>query len=73
MGFLRRVWPLPDGALDGWPDATAPLDDDARALEFWPCLAIAEDRDAPKDAIHAARRRLRELGPELHATYMRMD
>lgn len=72
VGFLRRVWPLADGALDGSPGATAPLDDDARALEFWRCLAIAEDRDAPEGVIHSARRRLRELGPELHATYMRM-
>jgi hypothetical protein len=41
------------------------------AMAFWACLRAAESRDCPDDLLHQARRRMKQLRPDLHALLMR--
>ncbi len=41
------------------------------ALAFWGCLRLAENPDWPDDLRQQARRRMRQLAPELHTLFMR--
>lgn len=74
LGVVRRLWPsVPrDDGNDGSDDAIdADGDDDAHAATFWRCLQITEDHAAPRDAVHAARKRMKRLNPALHAAYLK--
>jgi len=77
LGAIRHILPLtpPDPrereALAAGLDAPVPAPDDARALAFWDALRLAEFHSGlPERLLHAARRRLRQLHPDLHAAYM---
>jgi hypothetical protein len=75
LGLLRRLWAAspPDG-FDPTKARRAPADDhsgDEAALEFWQCLCVAESADGPDDLVHEARRRMKQLRPEFHASYMK--
>jgi hypothetical protein len=40
-------------------------------MAFWQCLRVAETPGCPEELRHAARRRMKQLHPELHAAFMR--
>jgi hypothetical protein len=40
-------------------------------MAFWQCLRVAESPDCPYDLRHQARRRMKQLHPDLHALFMR--
>ncbi len=77
LGAIRRIWPLPlpdaaeRAALAAQLEDPVPADDVARARAFWDALRLAECRSAlPEPLLHATRRRLKRLHPDLHAAYM---
>ena len=77
LGAIRRLWPLPlpdpdeRATICATLDSAAPADDAERAWAFWEVLRLAECRAAlPQPVLHAARRRLKCLHPDLHAAYM---
>jgi hypothetical protein len=72
LGALRHLWPVPPAD----PSESAPVvvdsqDDDERGREFWACLrcAVSCQRDDP--AAVAARKRMKQLDPDMHALFMR--
>jgi hypothetical protein len=75
LGRIRRLWPAlpPRGEeWEGLADVArgeAPVDHPA--LAFWDCLRLAECLDCPDDLRQRARRRMKQLSPELHALFMR--
>lgn len=77
LGAIRRLWPLPlpdpaeRATLRATLEGAVPADDADRACAFWDVLRLAECRSAlPESVLHAARRRLKCLHPDLHAAYM---
>jgi hypothetical protein len=75
LGLLRRLWAAPrPGRFDVAEAHNARAEDgadDHAAREFWQCLCAAEDADSPDERVHVARRRMKQLRPELHALYMK--
>jgi hypothetical protein len=75
LGQVRRLWtaPQPD-RFDLARVRSAPADDgpdDEAARMFWQCLCVADDADSPDELVHEARRRMKQIRPELHALYMK--
>ena len=73
LGALRHLWPVPpaDAASELAPTAGDCQDDDERGRQFWACLqrTVSCSRDAP--AAVAARKRMKQLDPDMHALFMR--
>jgi hypothetical protein len=73
LGALRHLWPVPpaEDASELAPTAGACQDDDERGRQFWACLqrTVSCSRDAP--AAVAARIRMKQLDPDMHALFMR--
>ena len=73
LGALRHLWPVPpaDPSELTTPMATNAEDEDERGRQFWACLrrTVSCGRDDP--AAVAARRRMRQLHPDMHARFMR--
>jgi hypothetical protein len=75
LGRIRRLWPAtpPRGAewesLGQVARGRAPVEHPA--LAFWGCLRLAESPDCPDDLRQQARRRMKQLAPELHGLFMR--
>ncbi len=73
LGALRHLWPVPpaDPAELATPMAADSGDEDERGRQFWACLrrTVSSGRDDP--AAVAARRRMRQLHPDMHARFMR--
>ena len=77
LGRLRRLWPAPPPAEAEWEVLREIARGDARsedpALAFWHCMRIAESPDCPDGLRHQARRRMKQLHPDLHALFMRRE
>jgi hypothetical protein len=75
LGRIRRLWPSSPPRDSEWEDllevARGGATDDEPALAFSQCLRLAESRDCPEPVRHQARRRMKQLHPELHAAFMR--
>jgi hypothetical protein len=75
LGRIRRLWPStpPRGAeREGLGEVAGGAEEaDHPALAFWGCLRLAESPDCPDDLRQQARRRMKQLDPELHALFMR--
>lgn len=77
LGLIRHLWaPVPlseeerAAVLKGL-SAPAAADGPAAAREFWLALCLAESRPRlAGEPLHAVRRRLRLLNPDLHAAYL---
>jgi hypothetical protein len=75
LGRIRRLWPAPPPRGAEWESlghvarGAAPVDHPA--LAFWGSLRLAESPDCPDDLRQQARRRMKQLAPELHALFMR--
>lgn len=66
LGRIRRLWPsVPPRA----PECDSRVDHPAVA--FWDCLRLAESAECPDELRQQARRRMKQLDPELHALFMR--
>ena len=73
LGALRHLWPVPpadSGELA--PSIVDAQDDDARGRQFWECLrrTVSCGRDDPAGV--AARKRMKQLDPDMHALFMRV-
>ena len=72
---LRRLWPSDPLRSSEWTSlgriarGEAPVDHPA--LAFWDCLRLAERAECPDELRQLARRRMKQLEPELHALFMR--
>ena len=75
LGRIRRLWPsspLPDAERRGFLEVVRGQEgSDDPAMAFWRCLCLAETPDCPEELVHAARRRMKQLHPGLHAAFMR--
>ena len=75
LGRIRRLWPTTPPRGAEWESlgqvARGAARVDHPALEFWGCLRLAESPDCPDDLRQQARRRMKQLAPELHALFMR--
>jgi hypothetical protein len=73
LGALRHLWPVPPAdASELAPCVVDSQDDDERGREFWACLrrTVSCGRDDP--AAVAARKRMKQLDPDMHALFMRV-
>jgi hypothetical protein len=75
LGRIRRLWPTTPPRGAEWERlgqvARGAARVDHPALAFWGCLRLAESPDCPDDLRQQARRRMKQLAPELHALFMR--
>jgi hypothetical protein len=75
LGRIRRLWPSTPPRGAEWESlgqvARGAARVDHPALAFWGCLRLAESPDCPDDLRQQARRRMKQLAPELHALFMR--
>ena len=75
LGRIRRLWPsspVPDAETEALQAVAGRQEgDDDAATTFWRCLCLAETPDCPEGVVHAARRRMKQLHPGLHAEFMR--
>jgi hypothetical protein len=75
LGRIRRLWTTSPPRESEWEAlrgiAAGESAHEEPALAFWQCLCLAESPDCPDDLRHQARRRMKQLHPELHALYMR--
>lgn len=73
LGALRQLWPVPsaDPSELRTPTATDSEGEDERGRQFWACLrcTVSCGRDDP--AAVAARKRMKQLQPDMHALFMR--
>jgi hypothetical protein len=75
LGRIRRLWPSDPPCASEWTSlgqiarGEAPVDHPA--LAFWDCLRLAERAECPDELRQLARRRMKQLEPELHALFMR--
>lgn len=75
LGRIRRLWPTtPLGGVER--ERPVPVGGGAEpladpALAFWDCLRVAESPDRPEDLRQQARRRMKQLAPDLHAVFIR--
>ncbi len=67
LGAVSRLWPVPMPADVGAALNNVGDDDDERARAFWECLGVARSATADEAQRLAARRRMRQLHPALHA------
>jgi hypothetical protein len=75
LGRVRRLWPA-SPPRDSESEALRQIalgaaTDDEPAMAFWHCLRLAEIPACPEDLRQQARRRMKQLHPELHAQFMR--
>lgn len=73
LGALRQLWPVPTADLPELAPVVAGFqDDDECGRQFWACLrcTVCCERDAP--AAVAARKRMKQLNPHMHALFMRV-
>lgn len=77
LGRLRRLWPSSTPLDSEWEALCAVARGDAGnedpATAFWQCLRLTESPACPDDLRHQARRRMKQLHPELHALFMRRE
>ena len=75
LGRIRRLGPASPATGTEWepPVAVARGDaaDEEPAAAFWRCLRLAESPACPDELRQEARRRMKQLHPELHAQFMR--
>jgi hypothetical protein len=75
LGRVRRLWPSPPPRDPEWAALREIARGDAGsedpAMAFWQCLRLAESPSCPEGLRHAARRRMKQLHPGLHAAFMR--
>jgi hypothetical protein len=75
LGCIRRLWTAPPPRDSEWQTLRAIAENDAAeddpAMAFWHCLRLAESPHCPDDLRHQARRRMKQLHPDLHALFMR--
>jgi hypothetical protein len=75
LGRIRRLWPSTPPRGAEWEGlgqlARGAASADHPALAFWGCLRLAESPDCRDDLGQQARRRMKQLDPELHALFMR--
>lgn len=75
LGRIRRLWPGAPPRASEWESLGSIARGEARvdhpALAFWDCLRLAESAECPDDLRQQARRRMKQLDPELHALFMR--
>jgi hypothetical protein len=75
LGRIRRLWPSSPPRGAEWESlgqvARGAARVDHPALAFWGCLRLAESPDCPDDLRQQARRRMKQLDPELHGLFMR--
>jgi len=75
LGRIRRLWPASPATETEWEAlaAVARSDgaDEEPATAFWRCLRLAESPACPDELRQEARRRMKQLHPELHAQFMR--
>jgi hypothetical protein len=72
LGALRHLWPVPPAELSELaPSVVDSQDDDERERQFWACLrrTVSCGRDDP--AAVAARKRMKQLDPDMRALFMR--
>ena len=73
LGALRHLWPVPPAdASESAPCVVDAQDEDERGREFWACLrrTVSCGRDDPASV--AARTRMKQLDPDMHALFMRV-
>jgi len=75
LGRIRRLWPSVPPRASEWESvgqiARGERRADHPALAFWDCLRLAESGECPDELRQQARRRMKQLEPELHALFMR--
>jgi len=75
LGRIRRLWSSPPPRAVEWEAlgevARGASGDEDPATSFWQCLRLAESADCADDLRLQARRRMKQLHPELHALFMR--
>ncbi|MCI0546567.1 MAG: hypothetical protein L0027_04725 [Candidatus Rokubacteria bacterium] len=75
LGRIRRLWPGPPPRDSEWEAlreiARGEVGSEDPALVFWHCLRLAESPSCPDDLRHQARRRMKQLHPDLHRLFMR--
>jgi hypothetical protein len=75
LGRIRRLWPSVPPRASEWNGLGQTARGEGRAddpaLAFWDCLRLAESAECPDELRQHARRRMKQLEPELHALFMR--
>lgn len=75
LGRIRRLWPSSPVRDSEWEAmgaiARSEAGNEDPAMAFWQCLRVAESPDCPDDLRLQARRRMKQLQPDLHALFMR--
>jgi hypothetical protein len=75
LGRVRRLWPPSPPRDSEWEAlrevARGGATDNEPAMAFWHCLRLAEAPACSEDLRRQARRRMKQLHPELHAQFMR--
>jgi hypothetical protein len=75
LGRVRRLWlhsPLHGPEWETLREiARGEAGNEDPAMAFWQCLRLAESPDCPDELRHAARRRMKQIHPDLHALFMR--
>jgi len=75
LGRIRRLWPsspLCASELEGLAEvARCASEGEDPAMVFGQCLRVAESPDTADELRQQARRRMKQLHPELHALFMR--
>jgi hypothetical protein len=75
LGRIRRLWPSVPPRAAEWNSLGQLARGEGRvddpALAFWDCLRLAESAECPDELRQQARRRMKQLDPELHALFMR--
>lgn len=77
LGRIRRLWPSCPPRASEWAAlaeiARGATADEDPAMAFWQCLRLAESPDCAEQLRQQARRRMRQLHPELHVVFMRHE
>lgn len=75
LGRIHRLWPSSppkDGEWEALSEvARGGTGDEEPAMAFWQCLRLAESPGCPDHLLQQARRRMKQLHPDLHALFMR--
>jgi hypothetical protein len=75
LGRIRRLWPSSPPKDAEWEAlgeiARGGAGDEEPAMAFWQCLRLAESPGCPDHLLQEARRRMKQLHPDLHALFMR--
>jgi hypothetical protein len=73
LGAIRDLWPRPppDGNGPERLRSPIPVDERAKALDFWFCLCVSGmGARLPEETRHDAHRRMKQLNPTLHEEFM---